>query len=313
LAQTSLKLVPEINKMKAFGFHRTLIKVMDAISVSSSSASSAPSLGATLICKSQLDLQEMLDASSMCFLALDAEGKICEWSTQFANLLRYTKDEMCGSQFLDLLTHDVHGAVRDMIYAAQHLHHWKSTAIPLYTKDAHRKDVVLLAIPYALNDKLYIVVQPTSLEESYPDWPSTELSMPAFDVDASNKITMWNIHMTEFSGFAEDDVLGLSFFDLFGEDTFPDVQCMLSRSEEEAGPSTCRIRFHTLAGIPKRVQLSAVAAVDIAGQVIGTSIVMKHMVEDGESLTVRMLAEVSASDSVDDLLSFTPGESDAEL
>jgi len=59
--------------------------------------------------------------------------------------------------------------------------------------------------------------------------------------------------------------------------------------------------------------LSAVAAVDIAGQVIGTSIVMKHMVEDGESLTVRMLAEVSASDSVDDLLSFTPGESDAEL
>jgi len=159
---------------------------------------------------------------------------------------------------------------------------------------------MLHAIPYALNDRLYMVVH----ECCHPGGLSTEVSMPAFDVDSSNKIAMWNMHMTDLSGFTEDDVVGLSFFDLFGQDTLPNLHSMVTRSHEEVGPSTCRVCFHTIAGVPKMVQLTAVAFRDTFGQVIITSIVME---------TLTPIAEVPAGDSVDDMLSFTSDESDVEL
>jgi len=300
-----LQLVPELSMVGAFCFHRTLVKLMEAISVSGTSVSCAPSVDTKLICDPQHDLHAILSASTTHFLALDTEGKICELSTPLATLLRFKKEEICGSEFLDLVANDVYDNVHDIIDKTLTVRHWQSTAIQLYTKDSHVKDAMLHAIPCPLNDRLFIVVQPTWLEDCYSNGLSTEVNMPAFDLDASHKITMWSIHMTEFSGFTADLVMGLSFSDLLEQDTLPSVQRMLSHNREEAGPSTCTIRFYTLAGIPKMVQLSAVALWDTAGQPIGISIVMKPMVEDGEGFTLPWLAEVSANDSEDDMMSFT--------
>jgi len=289
------------------------MKVMEAISVSATSASSAPSEVAKLLCNSQLELQELLSASRMCFLALDAEGRICEWSTPLATLIGFTKFDMCGSKFLDLVTSDVHNVVRDVVDKALTLYHWKSISTQLSTKYSNQKDVMLHAIPYGFNDRLYIVVQPTSLEDCHPHGLSIDVGIPAFDLDASNNISVWNSRMSVFSGFTEDDVMGLSLFDLLEPETLPDVQCMLARSQEDADPSTCSVCFYTLTGVPKEVQLSAVAVRDTDGQVVGTSIVLSCMVEDRESSTLQLPGEVSESDFVDDMLSFTSEESDAEL
>jgi len=305
-----LPLVPEINFM-SFCFHRTLMKVMDTISVSGTSAISSTSQVAKPICALHLDLHGILRASSTCFLALDAEGKICEWSSPLATLLGFTQDEICGSLFFDLVSNDVHDVLLDIIDNALTLCQWKSTAIQLYTKDSHKQNVMLHAIPRGFNDRLYFVVQPTPHEGCHPDGLSAVVRLPSFDVDTSNKITMWSINMTEFSGFTANDVMGLSLFDFFEQDTLPNVQNMVTRSQEEAGPSTCRVCFYTIAGIPRMVELNATAFQDTPGQVIVISIVIKHMVEDEG--TSPLLAQISSSDSSDDMLSCTSDESDAEL
>jgi len=149
----------------------------------------------------------------------------------------------------------VHDVVLDIMDKTLTLRQWRTTTTQPYTKDSHVKDVMLHVIPGVHNNGLYSVVQPTSFENCY-------VNAPTFDVDASNNITIWNIHIAEFSGFTADYVIGLSVFDFLDLDTLPPVQHMLSCSREDAGPSTCRICFYTLAAIPKMVQLSAVASRD---------------------------------------------------
>jgi len=254
----------------------------------------------------------MFKASGICFVSVDAEHKICELSSALAVLLNFTQDELCGLPFMDLITIDVYDAVQDMIDKSLTLYHWMSTAIPLYTKDARKMDVILHAIPYVSKSKLHLVVQPHSGKDFDNSNFWMKANMPALQIDACDTITALNVQMLEFSDFTENDLIGLSFFDLFCKDTLCSVQGMLRRSKGEAGPANCKVCFYTRAAVPKMAQLYALALRDKCGQVFGVSVIIQDLVGDKANFTSSSTADFSTCDFADNILSCVSDESDVE-
>jgi len=108
----------------------------------------------------QLHVHGVFNTADVPCLTVDADGRISDWSPQLANLLRFTKEEICGFKFMDLITTDVSIPVADMIDKAQRSSQWMTVAIPLYTKDARKVSVTLHAFLCAKNQGLYIVIKP---------------------------------------------------------------------------------------------------------------------------------------------------------
>jgi len=230
----------------------------------------------------QFDVHSLFSTSDVPFLAVDVNGTISDWSPHLTNLLNFTKDEICGFKFMDLITTDVAILVHDMIDKARTSFQWMRFAIPLYTKDARKLAAMLHVANCAQSDVLYIVIQPLvpSLDHCKATRFSTLVKMPACGLDTSGRITDLNIQMTDLSGFTMKGVIGLPFLDLCCDSSVHRVQRMLRSSMEKDGTSSCRITFYTLSAIPKFVRMYATAVRDTSGHVVGVYIVIQQIAKN---------------------------------
>jgi len=108
----------------------------------------------------QLDVHGVFNTADLHCLTVDADGRISDWSPQLANLLLFTKEEICGFKFMDLITTDVFIPVADMIDKARRSSQLMTVTIPLCTKDAREISVTLHTFLCAQNQELHIVIKP---------------------------------------------------------------------------------------------------------------------------------------------------------
>jgi len=219
-----------------------------------------------------IDLQGLLRKSSLSFVQVDTEGKIVEWSPKMETLLHFSKEEICGVEFMDLITVDFIDGVRDMIEKVHTLCHWVSKSMPLYTKEARRVEVSLHVVADTQSQCIIIIIEPLSFSARNCKTNSLwmEVQMPAVELDLNGMVMAWNMHMVKLTGFTAQDLVGRSFLDLHTSDTLSKVRHMLQSSCREAGPSHCTVTLLTISGLPKPVRIHAVALRNTEGLVIST-------------------------------------------
>jgi len=226
------------------------------------------------------NFRSLYNTSSSCYLTVDTEGKVCEWSWPLAMLLGFTEEEIIGFVFIELVSIEYYGTVLHSIDKVQQLHHCLTTAARLVVKDGTLLDVTLQILACAQGEQVLVVTQPF-LVSTQGLW--VELGFAAFEVSSNGNITAWNARMSELSDYTTKDVMGLSIFHLWPYRWRDKVHRMLRLSTEKSGPSTCQIDLYAKTGIVKLVRMHALALRNQAGKVIRIAIVVEDLVKDEHS------------------------------
>jgi PAS domain S-box-containing protein len=130
-----------------------------------------------------------------------------------------------------------------------------------------------------------------------------QLGTPAAEVNVNSEIVAWNDHMMALSGFSKEDMVGRSFLELCTVDAVQNVRCLLRCSLKGSGASTCKITLYTIAGIPKRIRLHAMAYRDGAGKLIRIVVRAQQTNEDKADVGATSTADLPDVDVFNNIVS----------
>jgi len=264
--------------------------------------------------QSEFNLDSLLCTSHACFLTVGPQGLMCDVSLRLSSLLEFQPEELCNTKFLDLITEDMYDEVDDMMEKVRTTGGWMRMQIPVYTKEASKFNTVLNMVTTTEDNMVHVIFQPqsTSPEELAENSLCMQSGTPTVEINANGKITAWNAQMMELCGFSKEEMVGLSFLDLFTVGTVQKVRRMLRLSREISGASTCKITLYTLQGIPKIIRLHAMACHDKAGQLISITVAAQQVEKYAAKAGEQSMSDLPTADGFDNIVSDASDDSCGE-
>eukprot|EP00929_Paragymnodinium_shiwhaense_P080219 TRINITY_DN4181_c1_g1_i1.p1 TRINITY_DN4181_c1_g1~~TRINITY_DN4181_c1_g1_i1.p1 ORF type:complete len:2022 (+),score=462.95 TRINITY_DN4181_c1_g1_i1:170-6235(+) len=256
------------------------------------------------------DLHRLIETANAPIFGIDTEGKVTEWNRKAALITGFTKQDTCGSPFVESFIHkDYREEVGRVLTEALDGNETANFELPLFTRDGQRRVILLnattrrgadgevtgvIGVGQDITDFRQVLSEQQRIAEDLSVLIASA-NAPIFGVDASGCLTEWNKKMEELSGFSKKETMGKRLVDEFvAADHKEKVQCMLDRSWE--GEESVNVEFALESKDGQRIEilLNATPRRGTSGQVTG-------MVGVGQDITSLRKAMVQSTQVADDL------------
>eukprot|EP00927_Polykrikos_kofoidii_P021766 TRINITY_DN20509_c0_g3_i1.p1 TRINITY_DN20509_c0_g3~~TRINITY_DN20509_c0_g3_i1.p1 ORF type:complete len:2664 (-),score=619.28 TRINITY_DN20509_c0_g3_i1:88-7101(-) len=176
------------------------------------------------------DLMRLIDTANAPIFGIDAEGNVTEWNAKSTEVSGYSKADTVGKHLVNNFIHlEYRKSVAEVLDSALQGKEVANFELTLFTKDGHRREILLNATPRRGSDGGVVGVLGVGQDITELNQQRKEAlriaddlgriiktaNAPIFGVDIHGRVNTWNMKLAELSQYSVDEAMDKSFVQNF--------------------------------------------------------------------------------------------------